>query len=318
MSGDLEFANGKSVILPMNGNQFTFSLYGRNGDTARYYEWMLPTNPHNLHETVALRSDLSNGLSVKVDSELSTPTRTIPVGLYWGSVGNVTANDLIAESTSAFTDLRNQFIAEADEDGFWVKCTRARIPNRTLVENTTKGTSTDQVNVPIWFDVGDEGEIHDGDEDYDDICVAENVIQELPQIRMTIGESISARLSSYAKSDDVPLSTSQLANDSGFTTQSDLDELSSAYVRRNANTITTAGTTTDYLINSSLAGGVRIRWSSTDLNNYTSYGYRGLTARRNGQSDDYILDNSANGIARFKDISAIVSAYLVQHGVIQG
>lgn len=66
--------------------------------------------------------------------------------------------------------------------------------------------------------------------------------------------------------------------------------------------MTEAGCTTDYLINPSLVGGIRMRYSSTNLSNYTAYAYLGVAVRRNGATTDYLFDNSQNGIARLVDI----------------
>lgn len=109
-------------------------------------------------------------------------------------------------------------------------------------------------------------------------------------------------LSGFAKQGDL----------SSYATNDKVDSLSSDYIKRNANTITTPGVVTDYLA-SNLVGGVRVRFSAHNLDNYTAYAYSGVAVRRNASTDDYLFDSSQNGIARMKDISAIVEAYLAQN-----
>lgn len=99
---------------------------------------------------------------------------------------------------------------------------------------------------------------------------------------------------------------------SAYATNAKVNSLSSDYIKRNANTITTPGVVTDYLA-SNLVGGVRVRFSAHNLDNYTAYAYSGVAVRRNASTDDYLFDSSQNGIARMKDISAIVEAYLAQN-----
>ena len=324
LTGDVEFASDKSVILPMDYKgsipQFTYSLYGRNGSIGRYYHWLLKTGrTGGLTQTIANMSDVEDSLIPKLDAEEYTPTRVIPLGLYYeNDPSEVVYTDLFLENDGEFTEGRNRYYVRFEEDGVYVKCSYARQTRKILVENLTTGESTKVVNDEIWFDIGDVGEIADGDDDTENLCVMANVTEILPTVKLTVGQSIENRLENYYTKTQTSSVTELQTAFGNKADKSSLNDLSSSCIRRNANTITTAGTTTDYLINSSLAGGVRIRWSSTDLNNYTSYGYRGLTARRNGQSDDYILDNSANGIARFKDISAVVEAYLAEYGVTRG
>ena len=102
---------------------------------------------------------------------------------------------------------------------------------------------------------------------------------------------------------------------SAYATNDRLESLSGSVIRRDANTITTGGVVTDYLA-SNLVGGIRIRFSAHNLDNYTAYAYRGVAVRRNGATDDYLFDpTQANGIARLSDVSAIVAAYLSAYGV---
>ena len=76
-------------------------------------------------------------------------------------------------------------------------------------------------------------------------------------------------------------------------------------ISRTRGSITSAGVVTDYLINSSWTGGIRIRFSSVNLDNYTSYGYAGVTARRSGVGTDYTYDNTSTGFARLGDLVSI-------------
>ena len=59
-----------------------------------------------------------------------------------------------------------------------------------------------------------------------------------------------------------------------------LESLSGSMIRRDANTITTGGVVTDYLA-SNLVGGIRVRFSAHNLDNYTAYAYGGVAVRRN-------------------------------------
>lgn len=87
-----------------------------------------------------------------------------------------------------------------------------------------------------------------------------------------------------------------------------VDTLLGDFLPRTTSAITAAGVTTDYLINSSYAGGIRVRYSSSNLNNYTSYGYRGVTARRNNVGEDWLWDTTdANGIVRRKELAGITT-----------
>lgn len=76
-------------------------------------------------------------------------------------------------------------------------------------------------------------------------------------------------------------------------------------ISRTSGSITSAGVVTDYLINPSWTGGIRIRFSSGNLDNYTSYGYAGVTARRSGVGTDYTYDNTSTGFARLGDLVSI-------------
>ena len=74
---------------------------------------------------------------------------------------------------------------------------------------------------------------------------------------------------------------------------------------RDAYSITTAGLITDWLINNNLYGGVRIRYSSRNLDNYTAYTYGGIAVRRDGATSDYLFDAAhTNGIVRRAELDA--------------
>ena len=80
-------------------------------------------------------------------------------------------------------------------------------------------------------------------------------------------------------------------------------------ISRTANTMTAAGVYTEYLINPSLQGGVRIRYSSTSDANQTTYMYSGVAARRNGATTDYLFDTtSQSGIVRRSELSSKADA----------
>lgn len=80
-------------------------------------------------------------------------------------------------------------------------------------------------------------------------------------------------------------------------------------ISRTANTMTSAGVYTEYLINPSLQGGVRIRYSSTSDANQTTYMYSGVAARRNGATTDYLWDTSSeSGIVRRSELSSLASS----------
>lgn len=89
-------------------------------------------------------------------------------------------------------------------------------------------------------------------------------------------------------------------------------------ISRVANTLTLPGVVTDYLLNQYLAGGIRIRYSSNNTDNYTSYGYRGVAVRRNAVTDDYLWEtNSPNGILRRKDVPIVIRATTDGDGVVR-
>lgn len=67
---------------------------------------------------------------------------------------------------------------------------------------------------------------------------------------------------------------------SAYATNDRLESLSGSVIRRDANTITTGGVVTDYLA-SNLVGGIRVRFSAHNLDNYTAYAYGGVAVRRN-------------------------------------
>ncbi len=105
-----------------------------------------------------------------------------------------------------------------------------------------------------------------------------------------------------------PLCTIEAAEAMRAAESNRVDALLGDYLPRTTSAITGAGVTTDYLINSAFAGGIRIRYSSSNLNNYTSYGYRGVTARRNGVGEDWLWDTTdANGIVRRKELAGITT-----------
>lgn len=83
-------------------------------------------------------------------------------------------------------------------------------------------------------------------------------------------------------------------------------------ISRTANTMTAAGVYTEYLINPSLQGGVRIRYSSTSDANQTTYMYSGVAARRNGATTDYLWDTSSeSGVVRRSELSSKADASAV-------
>ena len=74
---------------------------------------------------------------------------------------------------------------------------------------------------------------------------------------------------------------------------------------RDAYSITTAGLITDWLIDNNLYGGVRIRYSSRNLDNYTAYAYNGIAVRRDNATQDYLFDAAhSNGIVRRAELDA--------------
>ena len=74
---------------------------------------------------------------------------------------------------------------------------------------------------------------------------------------------------------------------------------------RTSTTMTSPGVYTEYLINGSLQGGVKIRYSSTSDANQTTYMYSGVAARRNGTTTDYLWDStSQNGIVRRMELDS--------------
>lgn len=105
-----------------------------------------------------------------------------------------------------------------------------------------------------------------------------------------------------------PLCTIEAAEAMRADESNRVDALLGDFLPRTSSAITGAGVTTDYLINSSYAGGIRVRYSSQHLNNYTSYGYRGVTARRNNVGEDWLWDaTDANGIVRRKELAGITT-----------
>lgn len=83
-------------------------------------------------------------------------------------------------------------------------------------------------------------------------------------------------------------------------------------ISRSANTMTAAGVYTEYLINPSLQGGVRIRYSSTSDANQTTYMYSGVAVKRSGQNTDYLFDTtSQSGIVRRSELSSKADASAV-------
>lgn len=77
---------------------------------------------------------------------------------------------------------------------------------------------------------------------------------------------------------------------------------------RTSTTMTSPGIYTEYLINGSLQGGVKIRYSSTSDANQTTYMYSGVAARRNGSTTDYLWDTSSqSGIVRRSELSNLAT-----------
>lgn len=78
---------------------------------------------------------------------------------------------------------------------------------------------------------------------------------------------------------------------------------------RTTTTMTSPGVYTEYLLNGSLQGGVRMRYSSTSEANQTTYMYSGVAARRNGTTTDYLWDTtSESGIVRRSELEAALAA----------
>ena len=219
VGGDLEFASDKSIILPMDYEsgipQFTYSLYGRAGSIGRHFHWLLKTGrTGGLTQTIANMSDVENSLIPKLDAEEYTPTRIIPLGLYYDNdPSTVVYTDLILEDDGEFSEGRNRYQVRFEEDGVYVKCSYAGQAGKILVENLTTGESTQVVNHEIRFDIGDVGEIADGDDDTETICVAANVSEILPTIKLTVGQSIENRLVNYYTKTEVDAIIQKLKDD---------------------------------------------------------------------------------------------------------
>lgn len=82
----------------------------------------------------------------------------------------------------------------------------------------------------------------------------------------------------------------------------------SSMIRRDASTITSPGVVTDYVA-SSLYGGVRVRFSSMNLDNYTAYAYSGVGVRRQRETDDWLWSaTDPKGIVRRAELDAFVEA----------
>ncbi|MBR4353766.1 MAG: hypothetical protein IKP97_00515 [Kiritimatiellae bacterium] len=78
---------------------------------------------------------------------------------------------------------------------------------------------------------------------------------------------------------------------------------------RTSTTMTSPGVYTEYLIDNSLQGGVRMRYGSTSAANHTTYMYSGVAARRNGITTDYLWDTtSESGIVRRSELATALAA----------
>lgn len=88
-------------------------------------------------------------------------------------------------------------------------------------------------------------------------------------------------------------------------------------IRRDQTTMTTPGVMTDYVA-SGAVGGVRVRASSHNTDNYTAYAYSGVAVRRNAATDDFLwATNSPNGILRRKDVPYVIRACLDGDGIMR-
>ena len=91
-------------------------------------------------------------------------------------------------------DYSNRYTATRLPNGYRITCTHYRgSASHQTIRNETKGTSVAGTG-SLDFDFGDEGEIFDGDEDWDDIYVLQNVDVETGTRKLTVVESIEKRL----------------------------------------------------------------------------------------------------------------------------
>lgn len=95
-------------------------------------------------------------------------------------------------------------------------------------------------------------------------------------------------------------------NSSGtFALTSDISAATNRLLRADTASMTSPGVVTDWLIDNNLYGGVRIRYSSRNLDNYTTYAYNGVAVRRDGATSDYLFDAThTNGIVRRTELAS--------------
>lgn len=100
---------------------------------------------------------------------------------------------------------------------------------------------------------------------------------------------------------------------SGITSSkvSQYDVVAANYLSASSNTLTSAGVVTEYLAQNqsgAIVGGVRVRYSSVNHDNETSYLYNGVAVKRNGVNSDYLWDtNSTNGVVRRQELGYYVT-----------
>ena len=183
MTGNITFAGARHLVF--GDNPFIESVYG-----LKYYFWRFPSTSG----TLALDKDVQELKTDKADAEVETVYDHVEAGVFWSGT-DITQNDIVVRDEGGeFVDYSNRYSATRLSNGYRITCTHYRgSASRVTIRNETKGTSVAGAG-SLDFDFGDEGEIFDGDEDWDDIYVLQNVDVETGTRKLTVVESIEKRL----------------------------------------------------------------------------------------------------------------------------
>ena len=173
--------------------------------------------------TLALDKDVQELKTDKADAEVETVYDHVEAGVFWSGT-DITQNDIVVRDEGGeFVDYSNRYSATRLANGYRITCTQYRgSASHLTIRNETKGTSVAGTG-SLDFDFGDEGEIFDGDEDWDDIYILQNVDIETGTRKLTVVESIEKRLqgieeeledfTDWKESDRTTIGKNAVAND---------------------------------------------------------------------------------------------------------
>ena len=211
MTGDITFSGARHLVF--GAMPRVEALFG-----GQYRNYYFPATSGVL----ALNSDVTTLYGTKADGEEETTYEHIDAGVFWSHINIAEEDIVVREEGGEFVDYSNIYTATPISGGFRITCTRARKQSHLTIRNETQGTQIAGTG-SLDFDFGDEGEVFDGDEDWDSIYVLQNVDVETGKRMLTVQQSVEKRTA--------PLSiVAQIAPLDGSATQAQIIEKINAII----------------------------------------------------------------------------------------